>query len=126
MWVFGTENTGQGGNEMSTKTSEQHTERYGDVTRMPADVLVEVATFVSREWGGHYQMGFVGVAVNPAAAAWSGGDGTTYVFQVKASDGSRFAVGTTLWGSPFELVGSDWLAWLRDRGVEATVRGCTA
>jgi hypothetical protein len=98
---------------------ETHTGCYHDVTRVPADVLAHVAGFVSREWGGGYLMGYVG------STRWDERpDETTYVFQVKASDGSRLAVAASEWGSAFELTGTLWLAWLQTHNIEATVRGC--
>ena len=100
--------------------TETHTERYGDVTRVPADVLVAVGSFVAREWGGDYLMGYVG-----AHTAGSAPQTYVYVFQVKASDGSRFAVGCSRYGDPFEVEGNAWFAFLQAKGVEATVRGVT-
>jgi len=96
----------------------QHTEKYGDVTAVPAEVMASVGLFVAREWGGSYRMGFVGATHHEPSGEW------VYVFQAKAGDGSRFAVGASRYGEPFELEGDLWLLWLQHKGIEASVRGC--
>jgi hypothetical protein len=100
-----------------TGVNETHTGRYGDVTNVPAGVLASVAGFIRDEWG-DYRMGYVGTDT-----AGSAPQTFTYVFQVRAPDGSRFAVGCSRYGQPFELEGSAWLAFLQVHGIEATVRG---
>ena len=97
---------------------DEHTERYGDVTAVPASVVASAAGFVAREWGESYLMGFVGATHHEPSGDW------VWVFQVKAGDGSRFAVGASRYGQPFELVGDLWLLWLQHKGIEASVRGC--
>jgi hypothetical protein len=104
---------------MSTTTGT-HTERYGDVAAVPAECLASVARFVEREWGPSYRMGYVGTHTGGSVEQTF-----VYVFQVKASDGSRFAVGVSRYGAPFELEGNAWFAFLQLAGVEATVRGVT-
>lgn len=94
-----------------------HTGCYRDVTAVPASVLMSVGMFVSREWGEDYRVGYVG------ATHHEPNDEYVYVFQCKAGDGSRFAVGASRYGEPFELTGSLWLLWLQHHQIEAHVRG---
>lgn len=102
---------------MSTLTREMHTLQHGDVAEIPADVLASVGSFVAREWGDGYRMGYVGAHTGASVE-----HAYVYVFQVKARDGSRFAVGATHYGEPFELKGHAWLAFLTVKGIEATVK----
>jgi hypothetical protein len=96
----------------------EHTGCYRDVTAAPASVLAAVGSFVAHEWGDGYRMGYVGYHDGGSVEHTF-----CYVWQVKAPDGSRFAVGASRYGRPFELKGSAWLAFLQVYGVEATVRG---
>jgi hypothetical protein len=92
-----------------------HTECYGDVTRVPVGAMAAAASFVEREWGDNYLIGYVGATNHEPS------DSYVYVFQVKASDGSRFAVGSDRWGNAFELTGSLWLLFLQHHKIEAHV-----
>lgn len=98
-------------------TTETHTGRYGDVTAVPAEVLANVGSFVAREWGESYRMGYIG------ATNYEPTDAYIYAFQVRAADGSRFAVGAGRYGEAFELEGSLWFLYLQHHQIEATVRG---
>jgi hypothetical protein len=102
----------------TTYDNDTHTRCYRDVTAVPAEVLANVGAFVAREWGESYRMGFV--AIDTAGSA---PQTFVYVFQVKAPDGSRFAVGCTRWGEPWELQGKAWFAFLQVHEIEAYVRG---
>ena len=93
-----------------------HTERYHDVAHVPVDAMMSAAGFVAREWGDRYLIGYVGARLDR--------DEIVHAFQAKACDGSRFVVAASRYSAPFEVTGPAWLEWLRDHGIEATVRGC--
>lgn len=68
---------------------------YRSVEMAPTSAVAAAARYVEREWGEWYRLGFAGQTdpVNGTAV---------YVFQVCASDGSRFLV----WADRFENVGT--------------------
>ena len=99
---------------MSTQRQEQHSGCYRDVPMVPVEVLGSIGSWVVREYGDRYAVGYVGTL--PAVSAE-----IDYVFQVRATDGSRFLVATTRWGIPYRLLGSEALAFARRHQVEAYV-----
>ncbi len=95
--------------------TETHTGCYRDVTVCPVTAMASAARFVEREWGERYHIGYVGRDDSNLT-------GHVYVFQVRARDGSLFAVGAGGDRDPFELEGQHWLDFLREHEIEATVK----
>jgi len=91
-------------------TRWEPTGRYGDVPMVPAAVLIEAGSFIEREYGEGYMLGYVG--------AFQG----AYAFQVRARDGSRFAVSVPRdYGTPDRMKGREALEYLRSKNIEADI-----
>ena len=73
------------------------------VADVPVDAMSSAASFVSREWGDNYRIGYAGRwfedVDDPERAPF-------YVFQALASDGSRFLVGADRWGNTRHFSGN--------------------
>ena len=97
--------------------SDKHSGCYRDVPMAPVDVVSTVGSWIGREYGEAYRAGLAGTRVVGAGEDRE----LAYVFQVLASDGSRFLVGCTRWGSPFACKGEAWLAFAQAAQIEAYV-----
>lgn len=74
----------------------RHSAHYRDVPLAPTDAVAAAASLIDRDYGSHgYRLGYAGLLPGSSSRYCE----ADHVFQVKASDGSRFLVVVDAYGN---------------------------